>query len=215
MQQKMTIGAISIVILTFSIGLYFYPQLPEKYASHWNFAGELDGYLPKFWGVFLIPILMAFGVTLLSTIPRFDPFPENVRSFRNYYDGLILLICLFFLAIELHSIFWNLGFPASPNTVLPILFAILWFDLGILLQKTKRNGFCGIRTPWTMRSDTVWHKTHRMGGKLFKLASLIAALGILFQPFSLIFILIPVLAISLYSLFYSYREYRRETQKSR
>lgn len=83
MQKPMTIGKISLAIFTFSSGLYFYPQLPEKYASHWNIAGEVDGYFTKFWGVFLLAILMAFGVTLLSTIPRFEPFPENVRSFRN------------------------------------------------------------------------------------------------------------------------------------
>nr|WP_240432122.1 MULTISPECIES: SdpI family protein [Geobacillus thermoleovorans group] len=31
----------------------------------------------------------------------------------------------------------------------------------------------GIRTPWTLASETVWHKTHRLGGKVF------TAMGIL------------------------------------
>lgn len=212
MLRKSEIGAIAIVLFTFLIGLYFYPQLPEKYASHWNISGEIDGYLPKFLGVFLVPLVMGVLVTILNIVPHFDPFPDNVRSFRNYYDGLIILICLFFLAIDLQSIFWNLGFKVTPNATFPILFGVLWFYLGILLEKTKRNGFCGIRTPWTMRSDTVWNKTHRIGGKLFKLAGLIALLGILFQPISLIFILIPVFGIVVYTLLYSYQEYKRENQ---
>lgn len=212
MLRKSELGAIAIVIFTFLIGLYFYPQLPEKYASHWNMSGEIDGYSPKYFGVFIVPLLMGVLVAILSLVPRFDPFPENVRSFRNYYDGFMILICLFLLAIDLQSIFWNLGFQVSPNATFPILFGILWFDLGILLEKTKRNSFCGIRTPWTMRSDTVWNKTHRIGGKLFKIAGLIAVLGILFQPISLLFILIPVLGITLYTLWYSYQEYQRENQ---
>jgi uncharacterized membrane protein len=210
MLRKAEIAAIGIVLFTFLISFYFYPQLPENYASHWNFVGEIDGYLPKVWGIFLIPAVMGVLVVILSIVPRFDPFPENVRSFKSYYDGFIILICLFLLAIDLQSIFWNLGFQVSPNATFPILFGILWFYLGILLEKTKRNGFCGIRTPWTMRSDTVWNKTHRIGGKLFKWAGLMALLGILFQPISLIFVLIPVLGIVVYTLFYSYREYKRE-----
>jgi uncharacterized membrane protein len=210
MLRKAEIGAIVIVIFSFLIGLYFYPQLPEKYASHWNFAGEIDGYLPKLYGLFLTPVIMLVLVMILSLVPRFDPFPDNVRSFRSYYDGLIVLMCLFLLAIDLQTIFWNLGFQVSPNTTFPIFLGILWFYLGILLEKTKRNGFCGIRTPWTMRSDTVWNKTHRIGGKLFKVAGGIAFLGIFFQPISLMFILLPVLGIVIYTMFYSYRESQRE-----
>jgi uncharacterized membrane protein len=29
------------------------------------------------------------------------------------------------------------------------------------------NWFLGIRTPWTLSSDTVWRKTHRTGAWLF------------------------------------------------
>ena len=31
----------------------------------------------------------------------------------------------------------------------------------------------GIRTPWTLSSEEVWNKTHRMGGKIFMLGGLI------------------------------------------
>ncbi|MCD6528068.1 DUF1648 domain-containing protein [bacterium] len=31
--------------------------MPEKMASHWNVKGEVDGYLSKFWGLFLIPLI--------------------------------------------------------------------------------------------------------------------------------------------------------------
>ncbi|HIK33933.1 MAG TPA: DUF1648 domain-containing protein [Oscillatoriales cyanobacterium M59_W2019_021] len=131
MPRKAEIGAIALVVFAFAIGFAVYPQLPENYASHWNFAGEIDGYLPKSWGLFLIPAVMGVWVAILSLVPRFDRFPDNVRSFRSYYDGLIILICLFLLAINLQSILWNLGLQITPNTTFPILFGILWFYLGI------------------------------------------------------------------------------------
>jgi hypothetical protein len=36
--------------------------------------------------------------------------------------------------------------------------------LGNYLGKTTRNFFLGIRTPWTLASDEVWRRTHRLGG---------------------------------------------------
>lgn len=214
MLRKAEIGAIAVVVCTFAIGFAVYPQLPDNYASHWNLAGEIDGYLPKSWGLFLIPAVMGVLVAILSLVPRFDRFPENVRSFRSYYDGLLVLICLFLLAIDLQSILWNLGWQIKPNTTFPVLFGILWFYLGILLEKTKRNDFCGIRTPWTMQSDTVWNKTHCLGGRLFKVAGAIAILGLFFQPMSLLFIVLPILGITMYLFWYSYRESKQEKRNN-
>ncbi|WP_081786449.1 SdpI family protein [Kordiimonas gwangyangensis] len=34
----------------------------------------------------------------------------------------------------------------------------------------------GIRTPWTLSSEQVWHKTHRLGSRLFVLGGLAIAI---------------------------------------
>jgi uncharacterized membrane protein len=38
--------------------------------------------------------------------------------------------------------------------------------LGNFLGKTTKNFMIGIRTPWTLASDEVWLRTHRLAGKL-------------------------------------------------
>lgn len=83
MPRKAEIGAIAIVVFALAIGFAVYPQLPDNYASHWNFSGEIDGYLPKSWGLFLMPAVMVIFVTILSLVPCFDRFPDNVRSFTS------------------------------------------------------------------------------------------------------------------------------------
>ena len=55
--KKTDIIIISLISLSFIVGIYLYPQMPEKMASHWNVKGEVDGYLSKFWGLFLIPLI--------------------------------------------------------------------------------------------------------------------------------------------------------------
>lgn len=53
-------------------------------------------------------------------------------------------------------------------------------------------------------------KTHKIGGKLFKIAGVIALLGVFFQNYAFFFIIIPVIAVSAYTIIYSYVEYQRE-----
>jgi uncharacterized membrane protein len=85
----------------------------------------------------------------------------------------------------------------------------LFYYLGILVENAKQNWFIGIRTPWTLSSEKVWNKTHKIGGKLFKVAGLIAFAGILFQDYAIYFVLVPVILIAVYLVIYSYFEYQK------
>ena len=57
--RKTNIVILLIIVLSFAVAVYFYPLMPERIASHWNASGEVNGYLSKFWGLFLMPIVMA------------------------------------------------------------------------------------------------------------------------------------------------------------
>jgi len=187
--------------------------MPEKVASHWNVRGEVDGYLPKFWGLFLLPIIFAGVALLLIAVPRIDPLRENIMAFRKYYDGFIILFSIFLFSIHLQVILWNLGVRLSPAATVPVGVGLLFFYIGVLCEKSRRNWFIGIRTPWTLSSDRVWEKTHRLGGKLFKAAGVIAILGVLVQEYALILILAPIIFAAAYTIIYSYLEYQKEMKE--
>jgi len=108
------------------------------------------------------------------------------------------------------SILWNFGIETSPNIIIPTGIGLLFFYVGILLENAKRNWFIGIRTPWTLSSENVWNKTHKIGGKLFKIVGLIIILGVFFQKYVLFFILAPSLLTAGYLVVYSYYEYQKE-----
>jgi len=210
--RKSEIIVFGIILLSFIISIYFYPQMPEKMASHWNIQGEVDNYMPKFWGLFLIPFILIGLSLLFVAIPKIDPLKTNIEKFRKYYDGFIILFSIFVLSIHLQVILWNLGIKISPSIFVPIGMGILFFYIGILCENAKRNWFIGIRTPWTLSSERVWEKTHRIGGKLFKIAGVIAFVGIFFQRYVLFFILIPIISVAFYTIIYSYFEYQKEVK---
>ena len=203
-------GIIGVLLLTLAITILSYPALPEMIPSHWNTAGEVDGYLPKIWGVLIIPLLMVPLTALFFLLPRIDPLKENYRKFRPYYDGFILVFLVFFLLIQVQIILWGLGYQISPNLLIPPLTGALFIYIGFMVEHAEQNWFVGIRTPWTLSSERVWKKTHALGGTLFKIAGVIAIAGVFFGDYAFWFVLVPVLAIAVFTVAYSYYEYQKE-----
>ena len=210
--RKSGIIVLGVILLSFIIGIYFYPQMPEKIASHWNAQGQVDGYMSKFWGLFLMPLLSMMLFLLFIAIPKIDPLKHNIEKFREYYDGFVVLIIVYLFYVYLLTIFWNIGIRFSMVQPLAPAMGILFYYIGILIENAKRNWFIGIRTPWTLSSEKVWEKTHKIGGKLFKIAGIIAFIGVFFQRYVLFFILVPIILVAAYTIIYSYFEYQKETR---
>ena len=204
--------ALALIFASFISSIYFYPRMPGKMALHWNIQGETDGYASKFWGLFPLPSTLIGVDLLLFTVPRIDPLKESIQKFRGYYDGFIVVFSGFLLWIHLYMILWNLGIMFPIGIALLPAYALLLYYLGVLRENARRNWFIGIRTPWTLSSDKVWEKTHKIGGRLFKIAGIATFTGIFFEGYELFFILIPVISVATYTIAYSYLEYRKEEE---
>ncbi len=210
--KKISISILVIILLSFVIGIYLYPQMPETMASHWNSRGEVDGYMPRFWGVFLMPIVSFVILLMFLLIPNIDPLKKNIQKFRKYFDWFILLLMIFLFYIHGLSLYWNLGNVFNMTVMILPALGILFYYIGILTENAKQNWFIGIRTPWTLSNKKVWDKTHKIGGKLFKIAGVIALLGLLLPDYSMWLILAPILALVIYVILYSYLEYQKQTK---
>jgi immunity protein, SdpI family len=198
-----------VILLAFVAGAVIYPRLPEMVASHWNALGQVDGFMPRLWGVFLVPLMMVGMGLLFMVIPAIDPLKQNIAAFRPQYDRFIVLIMIFMLAIHAFTLLWNVGVQLSMNRFMPVAIGLVFFFVGDLMRNAKRNFFVGIRTPWTLSNDVVWAKTHRLGALLFQIAGVLVALGALIDRLAIWFILVPAIAAGLIPTIYSYFEFRR------
>ena len=89
---------------------------------------------------------------------------------------------------------------------------ILFMVLGNYFGKLRPNYFVGIRTPWTLENETVWLKTHRLGGKVWVYGSLIMLIAKFLLPMEPFFIFIFIgftLIIALIPIVYSYLLYKK------
>jgi len=208
--KKTNIFIFIVILASFIIGAYFYPKFPMRAASHWNAQGKVDGYLSKFWGLFLLPIILLAMWLLFLIIPKIDPLKENIAKFRKYFDTFIVIIILFLFYIYILTIFWTTGTRFNMKQAILPAIGILFYFGGVLISHAKRNWFIGIRTPWTLSSDNVWEKTHRLGAKLFKIAGVIAFLGLFFPRPAFLLAVAPIIFFIIYLFIYSYLEYKKE-----
>ncbi len=205
-----------VVILSFMFitGAILYPKLPDKIATHFNAYGEPDDYMNKFFGVFITPLVATGVALLLYFIPRIDPLKKNYRYFMKYYNGFIIVFMFILLIVHVHTLLYSMGVKINVNIIGVIVIFSILFYIGYILDKLKKNWFIGIRTPWTLSSDRVWEKTHKLGAKTFISIAFVSLLSIFFPRFTLFFILIPLIVGSVILVVYSYLEYQREEGKS-
>jgi uncharacterized membrane protein len=206
--------ALIMIGLAVLAGAVLWNQLPDQMASHWNSNDEVDGYIPKFWGVFLMPLITLSMLVLFLVLPGMDPLKVNIAQFRESFNLFIVLIVAFMLYVHGLTLVWSLGYQdfKMSAAMLPFM-GVLFIAIGFMLRKAKRNFFIGIRTPWTLSSDSVWDKTHQLGSILFMASGAFAIIGGFFggtTAFWLMFV--PLIGSSLFLVIYSYVLYRGETK---
>ncbi|MBI4928406.1 MAG: SdpI family protein, partial [Anaerolineae bacterium] len=171
-----------LIVVLFSlaalgVSLWADPQLGDRIPSHWNAAGQVDGYSDSFGGLYLLPIVI-FGLGLLLVfIPSIDPLRANVDKFRGAYHWVIVGMSVYFLYLHVLIVLAALGAGFNMVTMMLPAMGVLFFGLGFMVERSKPNWFIGIRTPWTLMSPTVWEKTHRLGGWIFKIGGVLIGIS--------------------------------------
>ncbi len=209
-----TILVLLMVIAATIVGVVLWNRLPDLMASHWGPNDEVNGYISKFWGVFLMPLITLGMLVLFMIIPSIDPLKANIAQFRDVFNLFITLIVAFMVYIYFLTLRWNLGYTdfGISKAMLPAL-GILFFFVGYMLRKAKRNFFIGIRTPWTLSSDRVWDETHRLGSVLFMISGALAFIGSFLGGMTAFwFLFAPLMISTLITLVYSYLLYQREVK---
>jgi len=208
---KTEILPVLIIVMALVMSLYFYMNFPDKVASHWNFAGQVNGYMNRAGGAFFMPVLLMGMYMLFLVLPVIDPKRERYTEFDQYYRLFRTAIMTTFLVVYAAMGLFNLGYPIQISTVVSGSIGILFVVLGSFMRKIKNNWFMGIRTPWTLSSEKVWNKTHQAGGWLFVIYGIVIMITPYLPQFLGVSLFIAgAVMMVLGTTVYSYWLYRQE-----
>ena len=137
-------------------------QLP----THWGLDGRADAFSDK-WTALMLPAAITAGVSLLFYfLPALEPRRQGLERSQGLYlwgwVALLLMGAVLQLALVSLALRWPV--PAYPLIVAGL--GAMLVLIGNQLGKSRSMYLIGIRTPWTLASEEVWIRTHRLAGKL-------------------------------------------------
>lgn len=159
-----------LCVVNFAAHLCCYPLLPQTIPTHWNAAGVVDGWGPKYMAL-VLAALPALLLVLLRVVPMIDPKSENYGRFAVIYQGFTVGITLFMVLMTWLTELWVFGFLPDGSSLIGILVSggigVLFILLGNYMPRIRQNYSFGCRTPWALADEHNWNRTQRMGGIVF------------------------------------------------
>ena len=216
--QKREWLQILILAAPFCTAALLWTKLPDRMPIHWNIRGEIDGYAGKQFAVLFFPILNVALVGLLAFLPRLDPKCRNYdaetkASIAGVFKVGRLASSLFLSALIIGIFLVALQFQFDLTRVIFGGAGLLTVVIGNSMTKLRPNWFAGFRTPWSLKSRTVWMKTHRLGGRLMVGCGLAMFVESLFLPASLCLLAggVPmIILVGIVPAAYSYFSFQAE-----
>lgn len=199
-----------ILIIPFIVGTILYPHMPDQVPIHWNVHGEVDGYGSKLFGAFGLPVLNLGMYILFIVLPKIDPKRNDYPKFNNAYLAIRYALHLFFVLIFALTLAAAFEYQINIGKWITIATAIMLIIMGFNMRNVRHNYFVGFKYPWTLASEEVWSRTHRLGSKLMVVGGLIALLGATFTDGFVMFmiLMVGILIPTIITAVYSYIIYR-------
>lgn len=209
------LNLIALILVTFG--------LPDIVPIHINLVGGVDGFASRWYIpiIGMIPIFIAIAYILYSYTA------DEINLNKNVEDKIIPAIAIFCAVISWIPVFLalaliNLNTPTSQSFLsveivasISIMLAIFFVFMGHYMEDIKPSRYFGIRTPWTLKNNVVWKKTHKLGSYAFMIAGfvlLVYALATFISGNFLYAIIGWTIAIFLTAavlIIYSYYEYKK------
>jgi uncharacterized membrane protein len=176
----MIVASVAIVAAMLALSGWAWLQLPTDalVPIHWGPNGEPDAFADKTLGLLVLPAVTACLAAVLWAIPSIEPRRENLARSATAYRATWLGAVLLLGGLHGLAVAAALGAELDVTRIVLIATGALLIVIGNYLPKVRSNYLLGIRTPWTLTSDLSWHRTHRLGGRLFVIAGVVLiALG--------------------------------------
>ena len=152
-REPLHVLALAILILQLLIAICAFPFLPPVVPIHWDAAGHVNGYAPRWVNTVMFPAIGVLIYLLMRFVTGMGPrLGGRTRRHANAQvrTTLLVAILLFSLVIQLSATSVALGIALDFAFVMSLAISLLFLVIGNFMGKTRRNFWVGVRTPWTL-----------------------------------------------------------------
>ena len=155
--------------------------LPTEIPAHYDAAGNITRWGSKY-EMLLLPLITLLMGGFLLKVSRWSgrQHQENRTAVVAIGCGALLafnVMTVIFLVKACRIAAQGTGLELSVSRILFGVTGLLLFCLGNVMPKLRRNGWCGVRTAWTMENDENWRRSQVVGGGVMMAAGLVLAAG--------------------------------------
>jgi|GEM_PF-6863962 hypothetical protein len=209
--MKFKIIAIVILIIPLILLLCVWGTIPEK--SDMN---DIFPYVPvdillnkKMLILFLI---VPFGIMLLPVLLKLlDPLKKKHQLFELGLSKIFTYVALFLTVFNVSAICCFMGINLPYNFIIPVLGLTFIIFMGNYLGKLRTNSTIGFITPWALKDEVVWQKTHRFAATFWVAAGIVGIVLYVIYP-SLIVYGVVIASIIIAPFIHSYLIYHKRNK---
>ena len=203
-----------LLALDVAFGLWSWGRMPARVPVHWNMAGEADRWGAPWMNAILLPGIAAGLYLVLLVLPLIDPRRANYALFEGTGRLFRAVLVVFMVGLHVMVTLVSLGHAVPVDRVIRVAVPLRLVAFGNSFGRLRHNYFMGIRVPWTLASEEVWMRTHRLAGRLW-VAGGLAAIPAAFLPTGpgnavLVGILIVISAVPIVHSWWLYQKLEKE-----
>lgn len=189
--MKKNIISIIIVCLSFLTSIIFYQYLPEEIPIQWS-GNKPAAFISKPLTLFIIPIVMLIYYLTFYMLTIKSTQKNKALLFLASNNMLILLYIL-----QLSTLLVSLGYELDIDLIIGLAVGIFLIIGGNSMQLAEQNHLIGLRTPWTLKDETVWKLGNRFASKVLVACGFIIAILSFFTGEYIIMIMIVLVLLAL------------------
>ena len=211
------------------------PYMPDSVPMHYDMSGNIDRWGSKYENMIFPIIILIMALFWTLFIRYYDRKAEEAsnekesagsRSNAKVIGIVGLCTAVMFTVMQgflLYGSYTEAISGAEKETVdiarvTCILMGILFIVIGNFMTKTRINSNVGVRVSWSKYNETTWRKSNRFGAIAFIAAGVLTILTAVFMKNSFaaaMMAVVYIILVSIASVVYAYRVYRKEKAEGR
>lgn len=206
---KILIVTSLVCLSTIILGVYFYNQLPENVAIHFDIQNNPDNYFPKPAFVFGMPVIMTFFQIFACVVNDLsDKHKEANKKASTVFKWLIPIVTVILYIV---TISFALGNKLDIRKIVMLILGVMFIIMGNYLPKTKGSTY--VHFGRKIKDEKLLNQASKISGYIMIINGILAMISTLFDPIISVALVIAIILEGIILTIYIYTKVEKKEEQ--